>query len=338
VFSLSVLAKHLFPIESNIVDFFMGFGCALLLVGAVVLMKKKKSNLLGILMIFFVCTVSAQSSAEKTGSLLWKISGNGLAHPSYIFGTHHLFPISFLDSVPGINQAFAASQQMVGELVMGDMMALGGELQKAGMMPQDSTWQMLLSEDDYRFVDEQLTQFFGAGLQALGILKPSILNMTYAIMFYQRTFQTNPAEAADMLFQQLAATRQIPVLGLETVQDQIDAIINFSSLERQAADFVCTLKNTNYLVLSAKRLNQLYRSADLTGLSEMLREEGPCPWSDEQEAALNDSRNRRWLEKLPAIMADKPGFIAVGCMHLVGEAGLLVGLEKAGYKVEAVRE
>ena len=290
-------------------------------------------------LVFFVCAVSAQSGVEKTGALLWKISGNGLAHPSYIFGTHHLFPLSFLDSVPGVKQAFAASGQMVGELVMGDMVALAGELQKAGMMPQDSTWQMLLSEDDYRFVDEQLTAFFGAGLQALGMFKPSMVSMTYTVMFYQRIFpQVNQNEIFDIWFQQQAVQRQIPVLGLETVQDQIDALFKIASLKHQAADLVCALKNTDYLEWSAKKLNRLYRTANLKGFSEMLREEGPCPMSAEQETALNDARNRRWLEKLPAIMAGKPSFIAVGCAHLVGEVGLLAGLEKAGYKVEAVCE
>ena len=71
----------------------------------------KRVLLIPVLLVSFVCTVSAQTGSDKTGALLWKISGNGLEHPSYIFGTHHLFPISFLDSVPGIKQAFASSRQ-----------------------------------------------------------------------------------------------------------------------------------------------------------------------------------------------------------------------------------
>jgi uncharacterized protein YbaP (TraB family) len=72
-------------------------------------------------------------------------------------------------------------------------------------------------------------------------------------------------------------------------------------------------------------------------MSEMLQEEGPCSWSAEQEHALINARNERWLKKLPDLMAGKSTFVAVGCMHLVGEAGLLAGLEQAGYTVEAVR-
>ena len=295
----------------------------------------KKIFLIPIL-IFFVNTVSAQESSEKTGALLWEISGNGLTQSSYIFGTHHLFPISFLDSVAGLKEAFASCEQMVGELVLRDMTALSLELQKSGMMPKDTTWQMLLSEDDYRIVDEQLKAVFGTGLQTFGIYKPFMVSMTYTIVFYQKMFpQINMSEAPDMWFQQQAANRRISVLGLETAQDQINAL-DVASLKRQAADLVCALKNTDYTELSVVKMNRLYRSADLTGLSEMLREESPCPMSADQEAAINDARNHRWLEKLPAIMADKPSFVAVGCLHLAGEAGLLVGLEKAGYTVKAV--
>ena len=295
------------------------------------------------ILIFFVCTISAQKGNEKTGALLWKISGNGLEHPSYIFGTHHLFPMSFLDSIVGVKQAFASSEQMVGELIMSDMAALSVEVQKAGMMPQDSTWQMLISEDDYRFVDEQLTAQLGVGLQSFGRLKPSMVSIVYTVSFYQKVFpQVNMGEIFDIWFQQQAVERGIPVVGLETVQDQIAALFEFSSLKYQAAELVCAMKYADYMEIAAKKLNSLYRSADLKGLSEMFHEheheEVPCPVNAEQQVAINETRNKRWLEKLPAIMADKPSFIAIGCLHLGGEVGLLHGLEQLGYIVEAVLE
>jgi len=287
--------------------------------------------------VFFISVSAQERSSEKTGALLWKITGNGLEHPSYIFGTHHLFPLSFLDSVAGVKQAFVESSQMIGELVMSDMEMLGVELQKAGMMPKDTTWQMLLAEDDYLFVDEQLTAFFGVGLQALSMLKPAMVSMTYSVMFYQKTFPgMNPGEAVDVWFQQQAWAREIPVVGLETVHEQTAALFDVISLKQQAEDLICTLKNTEHALYAARKMNRLYRSADLAAMAEILREESPCPMSAEQEAAINNERNRRWLEKLPILMADKPSFVAVGCLHLAGEAGILTGLEKLGYTVEAI--
>ena len=46
--------------------------------------------------LFSLCLLPAQSQ------LLWQVSGHGLTRPSYLFGTHHLIPVSFLDSVPGL--------------------------------------------------------------------------------------------------------------------------------------------------------------------------------------------------------------------------------------------
>jgi len=210
------------------------------------------------------------------------------------------------------------------------------EMQKAAMMPPDTTWQMLLSEDDYRFVDEQLTAFFGVGLQAFGMFKPAMASLQYAAVFHQRKFPNNMGESPDIWFQQQAVSRGIPVMGLETIQDQIYAMFEVASLKCQAEDLVCGLKNPDYGESQTKRIISFYRAADLIGLSELFHEEGPCQSNEKQMTALNKTRNDKWLEILPSIMADKPSFIAVGALHLVGEEGILVGLEKAGYEVEAV--
>ena len=52
---------------------------------------------------------------------------------------------------------------------------------------------------------------------------------------------------------------------------------------------------------------------------------------------LNSDRNRKWLDQLPSIMEEKSSFIAVGCLHLPGDDGLIEGLRKQGYSVEAVK-
>lgn len=46
-----------------------------------------KSKLRAILILLVVCSSCKDKSTE--GGLLWKITGNGLKEPSYLFGTHH---------------------------------------------------------------------------------------------------------------------------------------------------------------------------------------------------------------------------------------------------------
>ena len=46
-----------------------------------------------LILLLSFCLLPAQSQ------LLWQVSGHGLVRPSYLFGTHHLIPVSFLDSL-----------------------------------------------------------------------------------------------------------------------------------------------------------------------------------------------------------------------------------------------
>ena len=76
----------------------------------------------GVIALLFLLFISCNGSSPKAEtSLLWKISGNGLEKPSYLFGTHHLVPVSFLDSIPAAVTAFEETDQTVGELDMSDM-------------------------------------------------------------------------------------------------------------------------------------------------------------------------------------------------------------------------
>ena len=290
------------------------------------------------MLLFVMNATQAQNPAEKTGSLLWRISGNNLAQPSYVFGTHHLFPLSFLETVSGLNEALASTQQVVGELITSDMWAMAAEMQTLGMMSPDTTWQMLLSPEDYQFIDKQLTQTFGAGLQTFGVFRPLMINLTFTMALYQSMFpEADPNQSMDAWFQLQTIERGLPVLGLETLQDQKDALFGVLSLKQEAEDLVCALRNFEFVVNATIELNRLYEAADLIGLMGMLRSDNPCADRAELEYALNNARNARWLKKLPGIMAQTPSFIAVGALHLVGDVGILYGLARLGYTVEAVR-
>ena len=102
-----------------------------------------------LLSVITMLTASAQQQQKDyTGALLWKVSGNGLAKPSYILGTHHLIHVSFSDSISGLKDVIESTEQTVGELVMSDMTAMQGKMQQAAMMPTGESYKNLLSEAD----------------------------------------------------------------------------------------------------------------------------------------------------------------------------------------------
>ena len=109
----------------------------------------------------------AQTPKQETG-LLWKISGNNLEEPSYLFGTHHLVPLSFLDSIDGLDEAFLATKQTIGELDMDNTGQMQMQLMIASLMPEGYSYDELLNDEDRNILDETLKEYVGAGLTQIG--------------------------------------------------------------------------------------------------------------------------------------------------------------------------
>ncbi len=296
----------------------------------------KNISVLSVLFILLSCTDSTGSD----NSLLWKVSGNGLDRPSYIFGTHHLVPISFLDSVAGIEAAFENTMQTVGELNMSNMEEMQMKIMVAATMPEGVTYNSLLQPNEVYQIDSTLKDLLGVGLDQLGILKPALLSNLASITLYQQYYPSLSNQVSlDQYFQDEALKRSRPVIGLENTEDQINILLNSQTLERQAELLICMINNPDLLKVQMEELHAAYHSQNINALYELSVKElpnDPCPSSEEEKNTINKNRNKKWLDKLPEIMADKPSFIAVGCLHLPGEVGLIEGLRELGYLVEPV--
>lgn len=281
------------------------------------------------------------ASTRGTNSLLWKISGNGLKQPSYIFGTHHLVPLSFLDSVPGVWNAFDSTVQTVGELDMSNMSRMQMEIMGESTLPVGITYESLVSPEEVALLDSTLTRLLGVGLGQVGNLKPALLSNLISVTLYQQYYPSlSSGTSLDQYFQEEALKRNRTVIGLETTEDQIEVLLNSQTLERQAELLTCMVKHPELLKEQMDELQVAYHAQDIHALRELSEKEiinDPCPSTEEEKNRLNKDRNEKWLKKLPQIMAEKPSFIAVGCLHLPGEEGLIEGLRKLGYTVEAVR-
>lgn len=292
------------------------------------------------LLLLSLSLTSCAKPKQETG-LLWKISGNKLEQPSYLFGTHHLVPISFLDTIAGIDAAFMATEQTIGELDMNNMGEMQMQLMMASVMPDGYSYDSLLNAEDKNILDETLKEYVGVGLDQLGQMKPAMLNTLLSVMMYKKLYPSDEnGLSMDEHFQKEARDRYRQTLGLESVQDQIDVLFGSQPIERQAESLLCTIKNMDYGKKQMDRLMTAYHAQDLTAMAKLYEEEdpnNPCPSTQEEKDELNKARNEKWMDKLPTMMKEKPSFIAVGCLHLVGDDGLLNRLRKEGYKVEQVK-
>ncbi len=292
------------------------------------------------LTLFLVFVVSAKN-AEPSGALLWKVSGNGIASPSYIFGTHHLIPVSFLDGINGLDDAFGSTKQVIGELDMGNKLSMQMKMIKKSLLPKGYDYKTLLSADDYKLLEQSVKEITGLELNKLDKMKPALINNLIMISLYQKYYpNSDPGKGIDEYFQDKAKKSKMKIKGLESVEDQMYVLLEQQSVERQAELLMCSLKHPELLKEQMDKLQEAYHNQDIDALADIYNEEDendPCPSTDEEKYSMNAARNKKWLSLLPDMIKREPSFIAVGCLHLVGEDGLISGLRKAGYKVEAVK-
>ncbi|MDO4930912.1 MAG: TraB/GumN family protein [Bacteroidales bacterium] len=302
-------------------------------------MKKTCSILIGLLL----CTVAAQAQ------LLWKISGNGLTQSSYVVGTNHLAPVSFTDSIVGVDEALNAVEQVYGELdisVIADPVKLM-QMQTAMMLPEGLTIDSVLTPEQMTRLNAFMKSTLGADMNnpivaaQLERYTPVALETQFTLLMYLKNHPGfNPQSTLDAYFQGTAAEQGKPTGGLETMEFQIGVLYESVPMERQVVRLMCLVDNKDYYEDATERLAAAYFSQDLAALKVVIDEKmnNACDATPEEDEALLYARNANWAKLLTAIVQEKSTLVAVGAAHLPGERGLLELLRKAGFEVTPVTE
>ncbi len=139
----------------------------------------------------------------------------------------------------------------------------------------------------------------------------------------------------DSYFQQQAVKQGRKVIGLETMEDQLQALYGQYTLERQAEMLARYVREKDKNRAEMQSMTLCYQNQDLACLQKLLF--STENYRPEEMAALIDKRNLKWMEKLPVLMETSPVFVAVGAGHLVGENGLVSLLRKQGYTLTPKR-
>lgn len=306
-------------------------------------------KILDIMKRFFITLILAiVAFVGANAQLLYKISGNGLDAPSYIVGTYHLAPASFVDSIPGARAALDAVGQVCGEIGMAEMNSPEGtkKVMAAMMLPDGKSLKDVLSPEEFAKLDAYMTDVMGVGLSnpmiaaQLGKMTPMAISTQLQLLQYMKmTPGFNPNALIDSYFQTAAAKMGKPVLGLETIDFQISVLYKGRSIERQTVQLMCMIDNKEYELMMMKSLTDAYFSQNMEKLLEITEEKlgNKCDSTPDEDEALIYGRNADWAVKMPAIMEGKSTLFVVGAAHMPGERGVLELLRKSGYTVEAVK-
>ena len=288
-------------------------------------------------LILTLCLLAVAAQAQ----LLWKVSGNGLARPSYILGTHHMAPATMIDEIPGMNIAIEGCDVVVGEIEKDSLVSQDAQMRMAQSMvaPPDSTLDKLFTPAEYAIIEKVFNKYFGSmgvKLSQMKTLKPNAISTQLQAMQaikYFSNFDTN--NLIDIAVQNRANEAGRPSASLETLQEQIDLLFN-TPLTEQAKGLLEACKQDDRFLEMSVALSEAYASQDLDRVFTVLKQSVEGEDEEELDAILY-ARNRAWVPKLVEMMPERACLVCVGAGHLPGPQGVLQLLRDRGYTVEPVK-
>ena len=282
---------------------------------------------------------------SANAQLLYKISGNGLKSPSYIVGTYHLAPASFADEIKGMSDAFAAVEQVYGEIDMQSAQSVQLAMMSSMMLPEGKYVDDMFSAEEMERINAFVRKNMGMDLthpmlrEQLGRMRPSVLAMQLGLLeFMKITPNFNPNDLIDSYFQKEARKRGLAVGGFESAEFQMELLYGESTDEEEREALLKLVDNKDKILEEMQAMTNAYFSFDMKGIHELtIRSVEIGDMTVEEFREMITDRNHNWVEAMPDIMADKPTLFVVGAGHLPGDEGVLELLKAQGYKVNAVK-
>ena len=272
----------------------------------------------------------APAAERYERGLLWRIEGKS-APASHVFGTIHL-------ADPRVT---ALPTAVVNELNRARSLTLEVRLDPATILVLAKRMIFDDGRDLHGVAGPDLFARAAAITAGLGLPEP-LLRMfkPWAVALVLSAPQQDPSGVLDFVLARSAAEQGKPVHQLESLEEQI-AVFEGMSESDQVVLLGQTVENYERMPTQIRRLVEAYLARDLASLWRISEESGGEGVEAKRLRAvfahrLLDERNVRMAERSEARLREGGAFIAVGALHLYGDAGMLSLLEKRGWRVTRV--
>lgn len=278
--------------------------------------------------------ISLAGLAQQTGqnTLLWKISGNGLDKPSFLFGTIHMLCKEDAGLSANLRQAIRDAEEVYFEVDLDNMMEMISIMTKL-KMNGDTTLRDLLNDTEY----EKVKAYFEAHSSMVPFsMLESYKPILAASLLQQNSMVCDETAMMEQEIMNVAHGMGKKIRGLETMGYQASVLDNIP-YKLQAEQLLRYVEGAGDKEAQDKELSQMmdaYRDQDLGRLEELISQSDPAI-ANYTEVLLYQ-RNRNWVEKMKKIMPGHSLLFAVGAGHLPGTEGVIDLLRKAGYTVTPV--
>jgi hypothetical protein len=274
----------------------------------------------------WVAALAAEAPLER--GLLFEVRSER-GESSYLFGTIHSENDRVMDLPPPVRSAFGGARIFVMEAIPDAEAVLRSMVTM--VYTDGRSLAGVVGGDRYGEIVEAMKSR-GMSEEAIKDFKP------WAIVTILSVPPAETGEFLDMHLYKSALAAGKPVIGLETIDEQL-AVFDGLSESDQVALLSDTLAVLDQLPEVHERLLDAYLQRDLAELSRLGEEYlggGDSEVGERFKEAALDLRNARMTERMVPLIEKGGHFVAVGALHLPGDAGILARLRAIGFEVRPV--
>jgi hypothetical protein len=256
-------------------------------------------------------------------SLLWKITGKSLTHPSYLYGTMHMMCADDFEIKTKVKNALEKCDELVMEFdfTNEDEMAV---LQQ--MHTSSEKISNFLDEEEKVEFESIMKSNFNLSLEDADQMAPMML----VNMMVLKAIDCDEIKLFETELIAIAQQKNIKLGGVESATEQMKIaakVFDSKELLRQ-------LKSADDFKNVFQEMIDSYKKEELEIIGSYLNDERFL--NQDSKETLVMERNRNWIKRIPKMMKGKSVFFAVGAGHLTGSEGVIHLLKKKGYSVNPV--
>ncbi len=290
--------------------------------------------------VLFAQDSTTEQDKPSEHPFLWSIEKAGSDAPtSYFFGTIHVPDERVLNLHSVVTDALDQADAFFAEL---DFDNPGTNMMSRMQLPSGATLSEILPEDLTARIDTYLKKR-GLGLSFFQGTKVWALMLTLTLLDQQELL--NELGALDQVLYERSKEADKVVGGIETFDEQIDALDGFTEAEQiiMLTELMNELEESEEKDENAlESLIQSYLAGDLEKMYEDFASDYKEEHAELQEKFLERmlwERNFRIAERVDTKLGeqtDKSFFFAFGAAHFADEKGLIKLLEKRGYTITRI--
>lgn len=293
----------------------------------------KKTLFAAIVFLAMAIPPAAAGKSAFDQGLLWRVSPPGVP-ASYIVGTVHSADPVLATPSPALRDILDRADRVMIEVVANPENRQ--KLAMAMLLTDGRRLGDIIGPERFQRVVEAGARY-GIPAENLSKLKPLGALGIFSIPPSELKRQAS-GPSLDQVVANAASNRDIPVLGIETAEEQVAALAGGSESDLLVM-LDAALDQSAQIEDSFKELRRIYLAGDLAGLYNLaMKDAGPDTAAvvERYYKRLLWDRNRRMAERIVPHIEKGNTLIAVGALHLYGDDGVPGLLAQAGYEVSVV--